>query len=62
MLSTQDGIGATRRGLVLFSCGSLELFKLFASPRRNPTLSTLLQLLNAPVFEEVCRAREAPPG
>jgi phospholipid/cholesterol/gamma-HCH transport system substrate-binding protein len=62
MLSAQDGIGATRRGLVLFSCGSLELFKLFASPRRNPTLSTLLQLLNAPVFEEVCRAREAPPG
>jgi phospholipid/cholesterol/gamma-HCH transport system substrate-binding protein len=62
ILSTQDGIGATRRGLVLFSCGSLELFKLFASPRRNPTLSTLLQLLNAPVFEEVCQAREAPPG
>ncbi|HTE62342.1 MAG TPA: MlaD family protein [Solirubrobacteraceae bacterium] len=62
MLSSQDGIGATRRGLVLFSCGSLELFKLFASPRRNPTLSTLLQLLNAPVFEEVCKPREAPPG
>jgi phospholipid/cholesterol/gamma-HCH transport system substrate-binding protein len=60
-LSSQDGAGATRRGLVLFSCGSLELFKLFATPKRNPTLSTLLQLLNAPVFEEVCRAREAPP-
>jgi phospholipid/cholesterol/gamma-HCH transport system substrate-binding protein len=62
VLSTQDGVGATRRGLVLFSCGSLQLFKIFASPRRNPTLSTLMQLLNAPVYEEVCRPQEAPPG
>lgn len=62
VLSTQDGVGATRRGLVLFSCGSLQLFKIFASPRRNPTLSTLMQLLNAPVYEEVCSPQEAPPG
>jgi phospholipid/cholesterol/gamma-HCH transport system substrate-binding protein len=62
VLASQDGVGATRRGLVLFSCGSLQLFKIFASPRRNPTLSTLMQLLNAPVYEEVCPPQEAPPG
>ena len=45
-----------------FSCGSLQLYKIFASPRRNPTLSTLMQLLNAPVYEEVCQPQEAPPG
>jgi phospholipid/cholesterol/gamma-HCH transport system substrate-binding protein len=60
VLSSQDGVGPTRRSLVLFSCGSLQLFKIFASPRRNPTLSTLMQLLNAPVHEEVCRPQGAP--
>jgi hypothetical protein len=62
VLSTQDGVGPSRRSLVLFSCGSLQLFKIFASPRRNPTLSTLMQLLNAPVHEEVCAPEEAPTG
>jgi phospholipid/cholesterol/gamma-HCH transport system substrate-binding protein len=62
VLSSQDGVGPTRRSLVLFSCGSLQLFKIFASPRRNPTLSTLMQLLNAPVYEEVCRPEGAPAG
>ncbi len=62
VLSTQDGVGPTRRSLVLFSCGSLQLFKIFASPRRNPTLSTLMQLLNAPLHEEVCQPEGAPAG
>ena len=29
----QDGVGPTRRSLVLFSCGSLQLFKIFALRR-----------------------------
>ena len=54
-LAAQDGIGPLRRGLVLMSCGSLELLDIFE--RRgdyNPTLSSLVQLLNAPKRGAVC--------
>jgi phospholipid/cholesterol/gamma-HCH transport system substrate-binding protein len=54
VLSTQDGVGAMRRGLVLINCPSLQLLESLAAPRRNPTLSTLIQLLNAPVRAERC--------
>lgn len=53
VLSSQDGIGPTRRGLVLVSCGTLQFLESQASPRRNPTLSTLIQLLNAPNYREL---------
>jgi phospholipid/cholesterol/gamma-HCH transport system substrate-binding protein len=53
-LSAQDGISPIRRSLVLMSCGSLELLESIATPKRNPTLSTLIQLLNAPVRAQVC--------
>lgn len=67
VLSTQDGLGATRRGLVMLSCGSLELLESLAAPRRNPTLSTLIQLLGAPdrqqlLAEGKCKERSAPAG
>jgi phospholipid/cholesterol/gamma-HCH transport system substrate-binding protein len=53
VLSSQDAIGATRRGLVLVSCGTLEFLESQATPKRNPTLSTLIQLLNAPNYREL---------
>jgi phospholipid/cholesterol/gamma-HCH transport system substrate-binding protein len=55
-LATQDGIGPVRRGIVLMSCGSLELLNLFE--RRgtlNPTLTTVVRLFNAPRLDEVCQ-------
>jgi phospholipid/cholesterol/gamma-HCH transport system substrate-binding protein len=59
-LASQDGVGPTRRSLMLLECGALELLDVIAKPRFNPTLATLTQLLNAPQFSEVCTPREAP--
>jgi phospholipid/cholesterol/gamma-HCH transport system substrate-binding protein len=57
-LSTQDGIGPMRRGIVLTSCGSLQLLDLFErNGRLNPTLSTVVRLFNAPRLSEVCAKR-----
>jgi phospholipid/cholesterol/gamma-HCH transport system substrate-binding protein len=57
-LSTQDGIGPMRRGIVLTSCGSLQLLDLFErNGRLNPTLSTVVRLFNAPRLSEVCSKR-----
>jgi phospholipid/cholesterol/gamma-HCH transport system substrate-binding protein len=58
-LAAQDGIGPARRALVLMNCGSLELLRIFE--RRgdfNPTLSSLVRLLNVPDRSEVCPAAE----
>jgi phospholipid/cholesterol/gamma-HCH transport system substrate-binding protein len=62
VLSSQDGVGPLRRGLILFSCGSLQLLQDLAAPKRNPTLSTLIQLLTVPDFNTVCKvsARGTP--
>jgi phospholipid/cholesterol/gamma-HCH transport system substrate-binding protein len=54
MMASQDGIGPARHTLVLLSCGSLGILDSIANPKRNPTLSTLVQLLNAPKHDEVC--------
>lgn len=59
VMSGQDGVGPIRRSMVLMSCGSLQLLESIATPRRNPTLSTLIQLLHAPDFRSLC---PAPPG
>lgn len=62
-LSDQDGIGPIRRGLVMISCGQLQLLESLAEPKRNPTLSTFIQLLSLPVRSEVCpRAEGDPPA
>jgi phospholipid/cholesterol/gamma-HCH transport system substrate-binding protein len=53
-LANQDGIGPVRRGLILFSCGSLQLLQDLANPKHNPTLSTLIQLLSTPDFNANC--------
>jgi len=53
-LGYQDGIGPLRRGEVLVSCQSLQILETLASPTRNPTLATLVQLLGVPKRSEVC--------
>lgn len=54
VLANQDGIGPLRRGVVLVSCQSLQVLETLASPTRNPTLATLVQLLGVPKREEIC--------
>jgi phospholipid/cholesterol/gamma-HCH transport system substrate-binding protein len=54
VLGFQDGIGPLQRGQVLVSCSSLQVLETLASPQRNPTLATLVQLLGVPKKEEVC--------
>jgi phospholipid/cholesterol/gamma-HCH transport system substrate-binding protein len=54
VMAGQDGVGPARHSLVLFSCGALRLLDLFASPKRNPTLSTVVGLLNAPKASDLC--------
>jgi phospholipid/cholesterol/gamma-HCH transport system substrate-binding protein len=53
-LSSQDGIAPLRRGMVLVSCQSVQVLDTLASPTRNPTLATLVQLLGVPKREEIC--------
>jgi phospholipid/cholesterol/gamma-HCH transport system substrate-binding protein len=50
----QDAAGPVRRGIVLASCGSLSLLGALASPTHNPTLATIIQLLNPPALSKVC--------
>ncbi|MEA2495290.1 MAG: phospholipid/cholesterol/gamma-HCH transport system substrate-binding protein [Thermoleophilaceae bacterium] len=54
VLSNQDGIGPLRRGIVLVSCQSVQVLDTLASPTRNPTLATLVQLLGVPKRDEIC--------
>ena len=54
VLAAQDGIGPLRRGLILVSCQSLQVLETLASPTRNPTLATLVQLLGVPNRNEIC--------
>ncbi|HET9025404.1 MAG TPA: MlaD family protein, partial [Burkholderiaceae bacterium] len=53
-LSSQDGIGPLRRGMVLVSCQSVQVLDTLAAPGRNPTLATLVQLLGVPKRSEIC--------
>ena len=54
VLSLQDGLGPVQRGQVLVSCSSLSVLETLASPQRNPTLATLVQLLGVPKRQDVC--------
>ena len=57
-LASQDGIGPARHTLVMVSCGGLSLLESIASPKRNPTLSTFVQMLGAPTHDQVCAKGE----
>jgi phospholipid/cholesterol/gamma-HCH transport system substrate-binding protein len=54
VMASQDGIGPARHSLVLFSCGALTLLDVFTKPGKNPTLSTLKGLLDAPKASDNC--------
>jgi phospholipid/cholesterol/gamma-HCH transport system substrate-binding protein len=54
VLANQDGIGPLRRSVVLVSCQSVQVLDTLASPTRNPTLATLVQLLGVPKRDEIC--------
>jgi phospholipid/cholesterol/gamma-HCH transport system substrate-binding protein len=53
-LSAQDGIGPLRRGSVYVSCQAVQVLETLATPTRNPTLATLVQLLGVPKRSEIC--------
>jgi phospholipid/cholesterol/gamma-HCH transport system substrate-binding protein len=55
VLSTQDGVGPLRQGMLMFTCGTLSLLQGFIqNPNQNPTLSTLVQLLDLPSYAQHC--------
>lgn len=54
-LSSQDGVGPLRQGLLLFPCGSLSLLNDYINnPTHNPTLATLGELLDLPSYAQHC--------
>jgi phospholipid/cholesterol/gamma-HCH transport system substrate-binding protein len=56
LLSTQDGIGPLRQGMLLFPCGILGLLNntYIKNPTQNPTLLTLTELLDLPNYASSC--------
>jgi phospholipid/cholesterol/gamma-HCH transport system substrate-binding protein len=60
VLANQDGVGPVRRSLLVFTCGTLQLLQDLADPKHNPTLATLIQLLNTPGFTAHCTAGGLP--
>ena len=55
VLSTQDGVGPLRQGMLMFTCGTLSLLQGFVqNPNQNPTLTTLVQLLDLPSYPQYC--------
>jgi phospholipid/cholesterol/gamma-HCH transport system substrate-binding protein len=55
VLSSQDGVGPLRQGLLLFPCGSLSLLNNYMNtPTLNPTLATLGELLDLPSYSQHC--------
>jgi phospholipid/cholesterol/gamma-HCH transport system substrate-binding protein len=67
VLSTADGVSPLRRSLIYFGCGPLQLlFKVLSGPPprgtepRNPTLTTLIKLLNAPDYDTQVATGQCP--
>ncbi len=67
VLANADGAGPLRRSLVYFGCGPLQLlFKVLSGPPprktepRNPTLTTLIKLLNAPDYDTQVATGQCP--
>ena len=56
-LSAQDGIGPLRQSMLLFTCGTLNLVQgtYVKNPSQNPTLLTLLELLDLPNYSQSCK-------
>jgi phospholipid/cholesterol/gamma-HCH transport system substrate-binding protein len=56
LLSSQDGVGPLRQSMLLFTCGTLNLVNntYAKNPGQNPTLLTLIELLDLPNFNSAC--------
>ena len=54
IFSAQDALGPVRRGIVLVSCDGLGILGALANPTANPTLATIIALLNPPTKEQAC--------
>lgn len=53
--SSQDGAGPLEQNLLLFTCGTQQFMQNFkADPAINPTLSTLINLLDLPNYKQYC--------
>lgn len=57
VFNAQDAHGPVRRGLIYGSCASLQVFSVIG--KANPLLGTLSEMLNAPKFDEVCKASDS---
>jgi len=60
LFSTQDAMGAVRRGLFLTDCGSLGVLQALLTA--NPQLQPIITLLNAPTQQAVCHQSPTPGG
>jgi phospholipid/cholesterol/gamma-HCH transport system substrate-binding protein len=66
LMSSQDGINPLRRNLLLMSCSQLQTLQGFTKPPRpgaelrNEYLATVVELLNAPSFDERCGGGATP--
>jgi phospholipid/cholesterol/gamma-HCH transport system substrate-binding protein len=60
VMAAQDGIGPARHSLVLVNCGGLSFFDTLTreGQDKNPLLTTLAKLLNAPKHDDVCAKGE----
>lgn len=56
LLSSQDGVGPLRQGMLLFTCGTLNLLNntYIKNPSQNPTLLTLTELLDLSNYGSSC--------
>jgi phospholipid/cholesterol/gamma-HCH transport system substrate-binding protein len=54
IFSAQDALGPVRRGIVLVSCSGLGVLGALANPTANPTLATIIALLNPPTAQQAC--------
>jgi phospholipid/cholesterol/gamma-HCH transport system substrate-binding protein len=54
IFSAQDALGPVRRGIVLVSCSGLGVLGALANPVANPTLATIIALLNPPTEQQAC--------
>ena len=57
VFNAQDAHGPVRRGSIYSSCASLQVFDRIG--QANALLGTLSEMLNAPKFEEVCKASDS---
>jgi phospholipid/cholesterol/gamma-HCH transport system substrate-binding protein len=60
VFSQQDAHGPIRHGVIVLSCQTAQTLDVVTAT--NPLLSTLIQLLNAPVQEQICPKSSQAPG